>query len=45
MIWLLRAPRHLSTAMLRIFWAMNTRVTLEIAMPPRITITSPTRLR
>ena len=41
----LRAPRHLRTAMLRIFCRMNTRVTLDTAMPPRMTMTRPTRLR
>ena len=45
MIWPLRAPRHFNTAMLRIFCRMNTRVTLETAIPPRMTITRPTRLR
>ena len=45
MIWRLRAPTHFRTAMLRIFCRMNTRVTLETAMPPRITMTRPTRLR
>ena len=45
MIWALVAPRHLSTAMPRIFCSTKTRVTLDTAMPPRITMTSPTRLR
>ena len=45
MICALVAPRHFSTAMLRIFCSTNTRVTLDTAMPPRITITRPTRLR
>ena len=45
MIWRLRAPTHFSTAMLRNFWRMKTRVTLDTAMPPRITITRPTMLR
>ena len=45
MIWPLRAPTHFSTAMLRIFCRMNTRVTLDTAMPPRITMIRPTRLR
>ena len=45
MICALRAPTHFSTAMLRIFWRMKTRVTLDTAMPPRMTMTSPTRLR
>jgi len=35
----------LGTAMLRSFCRMNTRVTLDTAMPPRITMISPTRLR
>ena len=39
------APTHFSTAMLRIFCCTNTRVTLDTAMPPRITMTRPTRLR
>jgi len=39
------APRHFSTAMLFSFCSTNTRVTLETAMPPRITMTRPTRLR
>ena len=45
MIWALRAPTHFSTAMLRIFCSTNTRVTLDTAMPPRMTMTRPTRLR
>ena len=45
MICALRAPMHLRTAMLRIFCRMKTRVTLDTAMPPRMTMTSPTRLR
>ena len=45
MICWLRAPTHLSTAMLRNFWMMKTRVTLDTAMPPRMTMTSPTMLR
>jgi len=45
MICALRAPTHFRTAMLRNFWRMKTRVTLETAIPPRITITSPTMLR
>ena len=38
MICPLRAPTHFSTAMLRIFCRMNTRVTLDTAMPPRMTM-------
>ena len=45
MIWRLVPPTHFRTAMLFIFWSTKTRTTLETAMPPRITITSPTRLR
>ncbi len=45
MICPLEAPRHLSTAMPLIFCSTNTRVTLDTAMPPRMTITRPTRLR
>ena len=40
-----RPPRHLRIAMLRIFCCTNTRVTLDTPMPPRMTMTRPTRLR
>ncbi len=41
----LLAPTHFRTAMLRIFCITKTRVTLDTAIPPRITMTKPTRLR
>ena len=35
-------PRHFRTAMLCIFCSTKTRVTLDTAMPPRMTMMSPT---